>query len=213
LLEKFCRESNKDYNKNLSGWKINKALNRTKTYRIRTNLSVIISKSEVEKIKEFENYNYQKLLFVLLVTGKFSKYSNTRIVLSNRTRTINQFYVNDDLSNTLKIARISFRKDQKNKFLYEMFKKGFLDGTIYKTLLLKYVDEFSEPEIVVTDINDPVLFWQRYCGEKIAACSKCGKLFIKRSNRHSLCRSCWRDREKEIKREWWNKNKNKSLDV
>ena len=211
LLEKFCLESNRDYNKDLSGWKIDKALNRTKTYRIKTNFSVVVTKSEVEKIKEFENYNYQKLLFVLLVIGKFSKYSNARIVPSNRTHAINQIYVNDDLSNTLKVARVSFRKDQRNKFLHEMFEKGFLDGTIYKTLSLKYVDESSEPEIVVTDINDPVLFWERYNGEKIAACSKCGKLFVKRSNRHSMCRSCFeeqrRDKRKEYNKKYY-ENKN-----
>jgi hypothetical protein len=202
LLEKFCRESNKEYNLVSSGWKIDRALNKTKSYRIRTNLFVTVTKSEVEKIKEFNNYNYQKLLFVLLVIGKFSKYAKTRIVPSNKTYGINQFYVNDDLSNTVKIARVPFRKDQQNKFLYAAYEKGFLDGTIYKTLLLKYIDESSEPEIVVTDINDPVLFWQRYMGEKIAACSVCGKLFAKRSNRHSMCRSCFEEQRKDKRKEY-----------
>ena len=58
LLEKFCLESNRDYNKDLSGWKIDKALNRTKTYRIKCS-----DKSyKIHKLKQIKECSCFKLI-------------------------------------------------------------------------------------------------------------------------------------------------------
>jgi hypothetical protein len=201
LLE-YCYKIDPLYNETLSGWKIKKAINVTKIYRLRTTFPITITKSEVAKIKEFDDYNLQKILFVLLTYAKFLKYSNTRIIPTKRTRVINEFYVNEKFSNIVKVAKVSIRKDNRNKFLHEAYLKGFLDGTIYNTLLIKYADENSDPEIVVDDLDNIVLYWQRYSGQKIAACSNCGKLFIKNSNRQFLCRKCFGEKRKEKKKEY-----------
>ena len=95
--------------------------------------------------------------------------------------------------------------------LHEFKEKGLLYYTHYDSFKMLCIDESSDPEIVVTDISDPILFWQRYNGEKIAACSKCGKLFAKRSNRHSMCRSCFEEQRREKRKEYnekYYKNKN-----
>ena len=201
LLE-YCYKTDSLYNETLSGWKIKKAINATKIYRLRTAFPVVITKSEVAKIKEFDDYNFQKVLFVLLTYAKFLKYANTRLVPTKRTRVINEFYVNEKLRNIVKVAKVSIRKDKRDKFLHDAYLKGFLDGTIYNTLLIKYADENSEPGIIVEDLDDIVLYWQRFCGEKIAACSICGKLFVKRSNRHAMCRKCFSEQRKTKKREY-----------
>ena len=61
LLEKFCYETNKDYNPVLSGWKIHKALNTTKTYRIVTSFPIVITKAEIETIQQWEEPSYRKI--------------------------------------------------------------------------------------------------------------------------------------------------------
>jgi hypothetical protein len=211
LLEKFCYDTNKYYNPVLSGWKVDGALNTIKRYKIRTSFPVVITKKEVETIKKWEDYSYQKILFLLIVMAKFLKYSHTRIVPSSKTRLINDFYAKDKITNIFKVARVSANEDKRFDILYDFRKAGILYFTHYDSFKIFCVDESSEPEIVVTDINDPVLFWERYNGEKIAACSKCGKLFVKRSNRHSMCRSCFeeqrRDKRKEYNKKYY-ENKN-----
>jgi hypothetical protein len=201
-LEEYCNKTDKDWNPVLSGWKIAKALNNIKLYRLRETFPVTITKAEVENIKKFNNYSHQKILFVLLFYAKFLKYANTRIAPTRKSRIINQFYVNEPFSNIVKVTGVSLRKDKRNAFLHDAYLKGFVDGTIYNTLLIKYVDEKSEPEIIVEDFENIVLYWQRYAGERIAACSSCGKLFVKRSNRHAMCRKCFVEHRREKKKEY-----------
>jgi hypothetical protein len=205
LLEKFCYDTNKDYNPVLTGWKVVSALNTIKRYRLRTSFPIVITKAEVDAIKKWKDYSYQKILFLLIVMGKFLKYSNVRINPSAKTRLVNDFYVKDKIPNIFKTARVSIRTDKQYDMLYEFRKAGILYYTHYDSLKILCIDETSEPEIIVTDINDPVLFWQRYMGEKIAACSKCGKLFVKRSNRHTMCRGCFQEQRREKQREYTKK--------
>jgi hypothetical protein len=113
------------------------------------------------------------------------------------------------MSNIVRAAKVSMRRNERKKFFNNLYDKGMFDYTFHGSLLVKYLDESSDPEIIVEDFTDISLYWARYCGEKIAACSNCGKLFIRRSNRHTYCRSCWKERERELWR--LNKQKNKNI--
>jgi hypothetical protein len=196
-LNEYCIKTDPLFNMASSGWKIKKALNTIKLYRLRTTFPVVITKAEVATIQQFKDYNYQKVLFVLIVLAKYLKYSNTRIKPTTKTRLINDFYVNEKILNIVKISRISIRKEKRNQMLRAFFLAGVLDATTYNTLKIKCIDENSEPEIVVTDFENLVLYWCRFCGEKIAGCSNCGKLFLQRTAMQSKCRSCYSIDKKE----------------
>lgn len=198
-LNKICIDTDKSFNQVINGWKIIKAINATKIYKLRTPFPVTITKAEVESIQKFSDYSYQKCLFVLLVYSKFLKYTQTRIKPSNRLRNINEFFVNEKFSNIIKVARISIKKAKRNEMLHDFFLLGLIDGTTYGSLKIKYVNENSDPCIIVTDLENIVLHYQRYMGEKIAGCA-CGRLFIRRSNRHSMCRICWKERLRELQK-------------
>ena len=205
-LYEYCIKTDPLFNMVLNGWKIDRAMNKIKNYRLRTTFPIIVTKSEVAKIKQFDNYNYQKVIFVMIVISKFLKYSNVKIKANNKTIAINEFFINNGILQIIKMAKISIRKKERIEMVNKFYEMGILDGT-YKHVgfKIKCIDENSEPEIVVTDFDNIVLYWARYSGEKIAGCSNCGKLFIKRSNRHAMCRSCWKEREKEL----WRLNKQK----
>jgi hypothetical protein len=209
-LNEYCLKTDTQFNFCINGWKIKKALNSIKQYRLRTTFPIKITKAEVYAIKQWDNYNYQKILFVLLCWAKFLKYSNTRIKLSTRLRNINDFFVNEKLSNIIKIARVSMRKSDRNKMLHDFFIAGILDGTSYNSLKIKCVVENSDPEILVTDYENIVLYWQRYCGERVMGCS-CGRLFIQRNIRNGKCRKCWKEDRRKKQVIWdknnWEKNK------
>ena len=198
-LNKICIDTDKTFNQVINGWKIIKAINSTKTYRLRTPFPVTITKAEMESIQQFSDYSSQKIFFVLLVYSKLLKYANTRIKPSTRLRNINEFFVNERFSNIIKVARVSLRKDKRNDLIHDAFLKGYIDGTTYGGLRVKFVNENSEPLIIVTDLENIVLHYQRYMGEKIAGCV-CGRLFLKKNNRHSMCRTCWKDRLRELQK-------------
>lgn len=208
-LEEYCYKSDPYFNDANSYWKIRNALRDSKNYRLRRAFPITITKSEVSTINRFDDYGQQRILFLLLVYAKFLKYTNTRIKPTQKTHVIGEFYVNEKMSNIVRIAKVSMTKKERKDFFNKLYDEGMFDYTFYDSLLIKYVDENSDPEIVVDDFGDITLYWARYCGERIAACSSCGKLFIKRSNRHTYCRSCWKNRERELWR--LNKQKNKNI--
>jgi len=197
-LEEYCYKSDPYFNDANSYWKIRNALRDSKNYRLRRAFPIVVTRAEVDVIKQFKSYDYQKVLFVLLVTGKFLKYSNTKIKPTNKTRIINDFFVKESMSEAVRNARVSMRIKERKDMFNNFYNAGVFDvGHYYRTLKVKFVDEDSEPEIVVTDFDNIVLSWCRYCGERIAACSKCGKLFLQRTNMQQKCRHCWKDERKE----------------
>jgi hypothetical protein len=97
----------------------------------------------------------------------------------------------------VRVAKVSMRRKERKNFFNRLHDKGLFDYTHNDSLLIKYVDENSDPEIIVDDLSDITLYWARYCGEKVAACSKCGKLFLQRTNMQQKCRHCWKEDKKE----------------
>jgi hypothetical protein len=73
-------------------------------------------------------------------------------------------------------------------------------------LVIKYAEAAGDPEIIVEDFDNIVLYWQRLSGERVAACSKCLKLFVQRTNMQQMCRKCWKDESKRKMRELQTKN-------
>jgi hypothetical protein len=211
-LEEYCHKTDKDWNKVLSGWKIVKALNTIKLYRLRTAFSVIVTKTEVETIKQWKDYNYQKVLFVLIVMAKISKYFQTRIKPFTKARLINNFYVNETIINVFKMSRISIRRNKRYVILHEFHNAGLLEFTYKNSFNIKCIDENSNPEIIVTDFENIVLYWSRYCGERVAGCGSCGKLFLQRTVMQSKCRSCYAIERKEKVRLAVMKNYHKNKD-
>lgn len=195
-LKEYCFKTDKNFNMVVNGWKIKSAINTAKRYRLKTIFPIMVTKAEVETIKQWKDYNYQKILFVLIVMAKFSKYSNTRIKSTVKTKAINNFYANETAIDIFKMARIFVRKNKRYDMFYKFHIAGILDFTRHDSFKIKCIVENSEPEIVVTDFDNLVLHWQRFCGEPVAGC-KCGRLFLRRSNRHSMCRQCWKEHRKE----------------
>jgi len=208
-LYEICLETDKNFNLAINGWKIKKAINSTNLYRLRTPFPVTITKDEIEAIQYFPDYNYQKVLFVLLVYAKFLKYADTKISPSKRPRVIGEFFVNERFNNIVKVARVTITKQKRNDMLHKFYLEGYIDGTVYNSIVVKYVKEKGDIEIIVTDLENIVLHYQRYCGERVAGC-ECGQLFLKRSNRHKMCRNCWKERRKTIQKEY---EKRKNTDV
>ena len=187
-LISFCKERESDWNAIRKNWKIKIAVEESEKYNLRIPSKTPITKAELDAIEKVKDYDKEKILFVLLVLAKFLKYNNTKIKISKKPRQIGLYYVNEDLIKIFQHARIKSVKKYRNKLSHELYDSGYIDGTVYNGIVVKYVQEDSPTSLFVSDYENIVLAYQRYKGENIAGCS-CGRLFIKKTKRY-LCPVC-----------------------
>lgn len=201
-LISFCKERESDWNEIRKNWKIKIALEESEKYSLRIPSPTPITKAELEAIEKVNDYDKEKVLFILLVLAKFLKYNNTKIKLSKRARQIGLYYVNEDLIKIFQHARIKSNKKYRNQLSHELYDAGYIDGTVYNGIVVKYVNEESQTEFLVSDYENMVLAYQRHKGEKIVGCT-CGRLFIKRrSKKCSVCqKEAKRIRDKKYQKE------------
>jgi hypothetical protein len=209
ILRSLCKKVDHSWNETTQGWKISMAIREAKKRRIRTSIPVPISKAELAKIKEVGNYELEKILFTFLVYSKVLKYNNTLIKPRKKARLVGMFYVNETLGDIFSVARVEANKKERTEFIHTLYSKGYLDATRYGGFLLKYVSEESPTEFLVETYDNLILYYQRYCGEQVAACANCGKLFTKKSKNEQFCHTCKQEKRRKVNREYWSKNKTK----
>lgn len=190
-LISYCKENALNWNETIGESKLNKALKETKKHRLRTPIPIPITKKEIENIRLVKNYALEKFLFVLLAYAKILKYNDTRIKPRKKPQTLGFLYVNEKITKLFKEAHLNVRKDTRQKYLQELYSLGYIDLTNRGSFVVKYGCDESDMEIVISDYNSIVLYYQRLHGEKIAGC-ECGKLFLKKTQRQSMCPTCWK---------------------
>jgi hypothetical protein len=204
ILISICKRLDKNWNLTTQSWKINLAIRESKKRRIRTSIPIPITNLEVEKIREINDYNLEKILFTFLVYAKFLKYNNTIIHSKKRPRLLGLFYANEKLNNIFNVAKVDVRKNQRTEMIHSLYDKGYLDATRYGGFLIKYVFEDSSMAFTVDKYDDLVLYYLRWRGEQVSTCS-CGRLFMKKSPNELFCPVC--KRERRLKQ--WKQQKNK----
>jgi hypothetical protein len=200
-LISYCKENALNWNETMGEWKIYTAIKETKKHKLRIPISIPITKREIENIRLVNNYELEKFLFVLLVYAKILKYNDTRIKPRKKPQTLGFLYVNEKVTKLFKEAHLNVRKDIRQKYLQELYSLGYIDQTNRGSFVVKYGCDESDMELTIIDYNNIVLYYQRLCGEKIAGC-ECGKLFLKKTSRHSLCPICWKKKRLKEKAEY-----------
>lgn len=104
-----------------------------------------------------------------------------------------------------------------NYYLKKIF-NNYIPISIYESnsesgLNVSMNDLYGEDGYVVTYVINSLRGYfinriKRYLSGKYIEC-KCGAQVLKKSNRQSMCEKCWKEKEKEIKRSCWEKNKEK----
>jgi hypothetical protein len=219
ILISICKRLDKNWNSTTQSWKINLAIRESKKRRIRTAIPIPITNLELEKIREVDDYNLEKILFTFLVYAKFLKYSNTIINPKRRPRLLGLFYANEKLNNIFSVAKVDVRKSQRTEMIHFLFQRGLIDATRYGGYLIKYVfedssnDDYVKTEFTVDRYDDLVLYYLRWRGEQVSICS-CGRLFVKKSPNQIRCSVCakeyniekWRNLRKDKKQSHHSQN-------
>jgi hypothetical protein len=213
LLE-YCQKTDKYGSEFFWNKKIKWVFNESRKYRVQRPVNIYITEEELKSIKSVNDYQKEKILFVLLAFAKFKKHGNFKVSPSKRPRKLGLFYASLSPRDIFDLARVNVRKQKRFQILKELGDSGFIrqksytnrKGWSYGTVLLNYANEESPVGIALEDCDNFVLYYQRFCGEKVAGCS-CGKLYLKKTSRHNLCPACWSMKRKEKKREWDKNNK------
>jgi hypothetical protein len=198
-LKNWCLSQDKNYNFIINRNKIKKAILHCKKYSLRSLPAIVITESEVESIKQINDYKYQKLLFMFLVVAKFFKYNVSRKI-DKKSTTYFGIYSNRPIKQIAQSAGIEVSKKEWFFLKQELYKAGLIDPTLrgaynYK---INYYNDESPSAIVITDWRNPIAYWQQYCGEKVIQCEDCGMMIVKKSNYHRLCKKCYLKNHREI---------------
>jgi hypothetical protein len=202
----LCSKIDRNWNETTQGWKIDVAIRESKKRKIRTSIPIPITYDELDIIRKVNDYAMERVLFVLLAYSKILKYNNTLIKPRKRPRLLGLFYTNENAATIFSLARVDVSKQKREDMLHVLFQRGYIDGTRYGGFLLKYVYENSQTAFLIEDYENIVLYYQREKGERVSIC-QCGRLFLKKGNRTSLCLIC----QKEKRLEQWKIQQQKRL--
>lgn len=148
---------------------------------------VFVTQKELEKIKEINNIELEKLAFVLLVYAK----------TYNQINENNNNWVKARKNVILKDAKIKGRNKQNKYKLFTELNKlkliNFADMINNTSIQVNYIDNISKVEIEVEDLQSN--FISQYLTWRKGYCIVCGKELDKKSNRSKYCSKC----AKEIK--------------
>ena len=156
---------------------------------------VLISKREMDAILSIDDFDCQKILYMLLVYKK---------IQNQLHRHVNEWF-NGSLGEVFKLARMSGTKSTtkaQGEMVYLLKEAGFIQlAKSLKSLNLKlnYLDlEVPQEDDVVlriTQFDDVIYEFYEYTGHRVARCQMCGKMIrLKKGERKSrkYCVSCKR---------------------
>lgn len=200
-LIRFCQIHEPGFNEIIFADRILFIVKQSAKKQLRLPKEVGVTQKELEIIRSIKNYRYEKVLFTLLVLGKYYRVSNPTSPVSGEQSEIkkNFYYVNDNLNNILRLAHTSQKKGE--NIFHQLFLLGLIDyNKKYGTYVIKFTDniEQSETSIVIKDMNNIIEYYPLYC-------MGCGKILVRKGRNQKMCEDCWKDREKEL----WRENKRK----
>ena len=181
----FYKQFNPEYNEILMGEKVDNAIAKSKKQPLRFAVDVYITKQEMANIRKIKNYKYEKILFVMLVASRHNK-----LIYGSRS---NRYYISQNFSTILSLAKVYATRAERNYIKHFLHKAGmitapemnkFSERNTKEVQELLYIDENSNHDIVVDNLNDIVSFYPPLC-------LNCGKEIANINKKHrQLCEKC-----------------------
>lgn len=192
-LKEFCEKYLPEYNEVLHLELITKATR----YGVqkKNNLVVVpsipITKTELEKIKSLNNLDLEKLTFIGLVLSKI--YKNLSKGKNNKSK---DYYINN-FRELFKHSKIKVNKQKREKFIEQLCETKLFELTIYCTLKVNFIDNKSEPQLIIKNFDNFLLEYLKYIGDNVIYCENCKVPLVPSNNKTKYCKDC----AKEIKLE------------
>ena len=201
-LNEFMENNYKNYNS--ATWEdiIEDISKKANKYPLREIDYIEITKSEIDTIRNICNIKYEKLLFTMLCYAK----------LYNKISDKNNGWVNTDIKELFRVARISVRC-RNDKFLYlnDLETAGlisFSNKNDNLNLRVTFVDNNSDTVLKIDDFRELGYEYLNYIGDgKFIRCECCKKLIRKKSNKQKYCTDCYKRINSDMTNERQKKNR------
>lgn len=172
LIDDFMSKNYPFYNKVLWQNTITNIVKKINKYNIRKIESIEITESEINKIKELKNEKLERLLFTMLCIAK----------TYNKTSDINNGWINTDVNDIYKIARVSVKQAiEKHKIIHELIVGGYLETSKKNTnmnLRVTFIDNSSPVVMNIRNLKELGYEYMNYeNSSKFYRCKECGILF------------------------------------
>jgi hypothetical protein len=180
----FIIKNDAPYNEVLNGNSLDDAIKKSKDQKLKKAEPVFITKNEIEKIKTLNNYDLEKILFIMLVISRHRK-NNSKSVYS-------EYYLSLKFVTILRQSKLYLTRKESDAIKFKLGELGFIEPceTYWKkrtkvvdNFKLLYADENSEPEIIIKDLNKAIDYYPFLC-------QCCHKQIIRKNGTQKYCSSC-----------------------
>jgi hypothetical protein len=194
----FCEVHNPEFNEIIFGENIKNAIKKSIKRPLLIPKPIPVTQKEIDTIKSINNYNAEKVLFILLIVAKHYRINlGWHDYIANIKRT--------EIFTRAKVHALKRDKDILLTILDRDF--GLTDAVVLRniknmSLRLTFVDEESVPIFYVNDFDNIIDFLPQYC-------SNCGKQIQRKYNnkKDKFCNECW----KKHRKEWDRKRKSTKI--
>ena len=197
-LNAFCYKYNPEYNEVIFGNTIDKAIRNGKKGNLWIPKNVVITKDEIQRIKQINNYRYEKILFALLVCAKFQKQKSNNDGKKNIAGMASRYFANQTMGSVLSLAKVHANRKEQAIIRADIYKlrytlslrKNKLGGfeILYADTNYNADNIFAE----ITSRDDIIDFYPPYL-----ICLGCGKEIDKVGNNKKYCQQCWQKTKNE----------------
>jgi hypothetical protein len=199
-LYHFCRTHNPEFNEIIFRGNIESAIKNSRKRPLLIPQSIPVTQKEIDTIKSINNYNAEKVLFILLIVAKHYRINlGWHDYIANIKRT--------EIFTRAKVCALKKDKDILLTILDRDF--GLTDAVVLRkiknmSLRLTFVDEESNPIFYVNDFDNIIDFYPQYC-------SNCGKEIQRKKNnkKNKFCNECWKEINREQTKERMRKMREK----
>lgn len=143
---------------------------------------VSISATEMEKIRELQSKQLERLMFTLLCLAKYE----------NQLRSSHKNWVNFSTKDIFSLANITLSVDRRGLLINELYTRGYIGfGEIVDStsINVKIVDD-GEEEYFVDDFRNLGNRYMMLRGQSYFECNICGLVTRRTSNRQKYCPAC-----------------------
>jgi len=184
LLVAFCNQRGKYFNYVTSMTEIKNMIKNSKKDWLDKTSPIIISKKELDKIREIKNFTAQKIFLFILISSKRN----------------NGYFNKDSFSYMKSILKLRLTNNEfVKKYIHLLYDLGYVrdSNTNY---FITFTGEQSEPALIIStqkQLSNISEIYKDYCGGELDYCKECGAEFVKNGSRHEYCETHSEERSKE----------------
>lgn len=194
MIHSFCSKYMVGYNRDMSSKFISKITTIAEKSSLKIIDSIPITSNELNAIRELNDMDEEKVAFIMLVLYKMNDY----------------YAFSMSMDELFKLSTLRLNSSNRLKIIHSLTLKKKINSNTKLKRWVEFSDKEGSPEIYITDFERIVMHYLQWRGEPIVKCDGCGVLVKQSSNRRKYCETCWKEKERELKREW-KRNRDKTL--